>query len=93
MSSDLHGSSGRATWLWATLMAATLLSRNTDAAGATGPGAFALLIGLSSYKGVCIILEFMALRHAPLLWRALTLGWLGLVWTLIVIAYIKGLPQ
>lgn len=93
MSTDLHGSPRHATLLWASLIMATLLTRSTEAAGATGLAAVGLLITLSLYKGVCIILEFMALRHAPLLWRALMLGWLGVVWALIVIAYIKELPQ
>jgi hypothetical protein len=33
----------------------------------------------------------MALRHAPLLWRAVTMGWMIVVWAVIAIAYIKGL--
>ena len=91
--SDVHGTPRRATLLWATLIVATLLSWGMGALGATGKGAIAILALISFWKGAVIILDFMALRHAPLLWRALTLGWMILVWAIIAIAYIKGLPQ
>ena len=93
MSSDVHGTPRRATLLWATLIIATLATWSMGALGATGKGAIAILALISFWKGAVIILDFMALRHAPLLWRALTLGWMVLVWTVIAIAYIKGLPQ
>lgn len=92
MSSAIHGTPRRATVLWATLIVATLLTWGMGASGATGKSAIALLAVISFWKGAVIILDFMALRHAPLLWRALTLGWMVLVWAVIAIAYIKGLP-
>ena len=93
MHSDIHGSPRRSTLLWATLILATVLTWGMGALGSTGKGAIALLALISFWKGAVIILDFMALRHAPLLWRTLTLGWMVLVWAVIAIAYIKGLPQ
>ncbi|WP_276659377.1 cytochrome C oxidase subunit IV family protein [Thauera aminoaromatica] len=52
-----------------------------------------MLAAISFWKGAVVILDFMALRHAPLLWRAITMGWIIVVWALIAIAYIKGLAQ
>ena len=63
------------------------------ASGATGRGAIAILAAISFWKGAVIILDFMALRHAPLMWRVVTLGWMIVVWAVIAFAYIKGLPQ
>ena len=93
MNSVIHGTPRRATVLWATLIFATLLTWGMGALGATGKGAIALLAVISFWKGAVIILDFMALRHAPLLWRVLTLGWMVLVWAVIAIAYFKGLPR
>ena len=93
MNSHLHGTPRRATWLWATLSVATLLTWGMGASGATGRGAIAILAAISFWKGAVIILDFMALRHAPLLWRVVTLGWMIVVWAVIAFAYIKGLPQ
>ena len=53
----------------------------------------AILAAISFWKGAVIILDFMALRHAPLMWRVVSLGWMVVVWAVIAIAYIKGLPQ
>ncbi|MBN8440342.1 MAG: cytochrome C oxidase subunit IV family protein [Thauera sp.] len=93
MHSNVHGTARRATLLWASLMVATLLTWGMGVLGATGTGAIAILAAISFWKGAVIILDFMALRHAPLLWRALTLGWIIMVWALIAIAYWKGLAR
>lgn len=93
MSAHLHGTPKSSTILWATLILATLLTWSIGALGETGRWGVAALAIISFWKGAVIILDFMALRHAPLLWRAVTMGWMILVWTLIAIAYIKGLAQ
>ncbi len=93
MDSHLHGTPRRATVLWATLMIATLLTWGMGLVGATGRGAIAILAAISFWKGAVILLDFMALRHAPLMWRIVTLSWMVIVWAVIAIAYIKGLPQ
>ena len=59
--------------------------------GALVAAVIGLLAVISIWKGSVIILDFMALRHAPLLWRALILGWMALVWAVIGIAYWKAL--
>ena len=93
MSADVHGSPRRATVLWLLLIAATLVTLALGASAFAGRATIALLAVLSFWKGSVIILDFMALRHAPLLWRALTLGWMILVWALIAIAYWKGFAR
>lgn len=93
MSADVHGTPRRATILWLLLVAATLLTWAMGTSALAGKATIALLAVLSFWKGSVIILDFMALRHAPLLWRALTLGWMILVWAVIGIAYWKGLAR
>jgi hypothetical protein len=88
-----HGTPRRATLLWLGLIAATLSSWALGAAGAAGPAIVGLLAAISLWKGSVIILDFMALRHAPMLWRALVVGWMVLVWAVIGIAYWKALAQ
>jgi hypothetical protein len=89
----MHGTPRRTTLLWAALLVATLLTWWVGEDGATGPAIVALLAVISIVKGSIIILDFMALRHAPLMWRLITLGWISLVWVLIGLAYWKGLSQ
>ncbi|TAH48975.1 MAG: hypothetical protein EYC67_04510 [Betaproteobacteria bacterium] len=93
MSAEIHGTPKRATVLWLLLITATLLTWAMGAADVAGRLTILLLAVLSFWKGSVIILDFMALRHAPVLWRALTLGWMILVWALIAIAYWKGLAR
>ena len=93
MSANVHGTPRSSTILWATLLLATLLTWSMGALGETGRWGVAALAVISFWKGAVIILDFMALRHAPLLWRAITMGWMILVWAVIAIAYIKGLAQ
>lgn len=89
----MHGTPRRATLLWAALIVATLLTWWVGEGGAAGPVIVALLAAISIIKGSIVILDFMALRHAPLMWRLITLGWITLVWVLIGLAYWKGLYQ
>ncbi|CAM5407580.1 cytochrome C oxidase subunit IV family protein [Thauera mechernichensis] len=93
MDTHMHGTPKRATWLWLSLIGATLLTWGMGTHGAAGTWAIAALAAISFWKGAVIILDFMALRHAPLLWRAITMGWMILVWAVIAIAYLKGLGQ
>ncbi len=90
---SLHGTPAHATLLWLLLIAATLLTLAIGEGGAAGVGIVALLAAISLLKGGVIILDYMALRHAPLLWRAIVLGWMVLVWAVIAIAYWSGLPR
>ena len=76
---------------WIALILATLATWLVGQIGATGTPIVVLLAVISIWKGSVIILDFMALRHAPLLWRALILGWMALVWAVIGIAYWKAL--
>lgn len=89
----MHGTARRATLLWAALIAATALTWWVGEGGASGPAILAVLAAISIVKGGIVILDFMALRHAPLMWRLITLGWISLVWMLIGLAYWKGLSQ
>lgn len=93
MSIELHGTPKRTTLLWATLIGATLLTWGLGEQGAAGTWVIAALAAISFWKGAVVILDFMALRHAPLLWRAITMGWMILVWAVIAIAYWKGLAR
>jgi len=86
-----HGTPRRATFQWIALIIATLATWLVGAGASTGPLMVGLLALISMWKGSVIILDFMALRHAPLLWRALILGWMALVWAVIGIAYWKAL--
>jgi len=50
-----------------------------------------LIFGVSLFKGLGVVLDFMDLRHAPALWRYLLLGWLVFVIGMILLAYWLGL--
>lgn len=50
----------------------------------------ALMFGIAAAKGLLVILDFMALRQAPVLWRRLMVGWLLALGALIVLAYALG---
>lgn len=50
-----------------------------------------LIFGFSFFKGAAVIMDFMALRHAPVLWRNMLLGWLVFVTSMILLAYWIGL--
>lgn len=85
-----HGSPGRTLAAWLGLCVATVTTwRLGEQAG--GAALTALLLGIALVKGRLVAYEFMALRHAPLLWRALLTGWLCVVCLLIGLAYWKGL--
>ena len=87
----VHGTPQRALVIWLFLIAATILAWAIGERGMGGPAIVALLFVLAFVKGSLVILDFMAVRHAPHLWRWVTLGWLGAVCALIGLAYWKGL--
>ena len=61
--------------LFATLILATARHLGAWARlGVTGTWGVAIPAAISFWKGAVVILDFMALRHAPLLWRAITMG-------------------
>jgi hypothetical protein len=86
-----HGTPRRAAIIWAVLILATMLTWTVGERGDAGPAIAALLFAIAFVKGALIILDYMALRRAPLLWPALILGWMALVCSLIGLAYWKGL--
>lgn len=88
---SVYGSSRRALWTWLFMMGATGVAWWVADRGLGGIQVVALLFGLAFVKGAMVILDYMAIRHAPLLWRFITLGWLILVCLLIGVAYWKGL--
>lgn len=76
--------------VWVLLVSATGL---TFAAGEWMASGRLLIVGvlaLALVKGSLVALDFMELRHAPALWRRIVLGWLLLVVSGIVFAYLKG---
>ena len=86
-----HGTPLRATVIWVVLIAATIVTWSVGESGSTGPAIVGLLFSIAFGKGALIILDYMALRRAPLMWPVLALGWMTLVCALIGIAYWKGL--
>ena len=86
-----HGTPRRATMIWVILIAATIVTWTVGEAGGSGPAIVGLLFSIAFGKGAMIILDYMALRRAPLMWPVLALGWMTLVCSLIGIAYWKGL--
>lgn len=81
--------------VWVALVVATALTFAAGewyALGALDAPGRALIAGvllLAVFKGALVILEFMELRHAPALWRRVVIGWLLLVVSGILIAYLK----
>lgn len=86
-----HGTPLRATVIWVVLIAATIVTWSVGENGSSGPAVVGLLFTIAFGKGAMIILDYMALRRAPLMWPLLALGWMSLVCALIGIAYWKGL--
>lgn len=86
-----YGSPRRAVLTWLFMVGATGVAWWVADKGLGGAQVVGLLFGLAFIKGAMVILDYMAIRHAPLLWRFVTLGWLTLVCLLIGVAYWKGL--
>lgn len=72
---------------WLVLFVATGATWWLGEVGAAGTGAILALLAIAFIKGRLIILDFMELREAPLMWRLLLEGWLILVGGLILLAY------
>lgn len=72
---------------WAVLLIATLITWYLGEVGAAGTLAIVSMLVIAFIKGRLVILDFMELREAPLMWRMLLEGWLILVSTLILLAY------
>jgi len=87
-----HGTPRRAAAIWSILILATGLTWMVGERGDTGPIVAGLLFTIAFGKGALIILDYMALRRAPLLWPLLTLGWMLVVCAMIGLAYLKGIP-
>lgn len=81
----------RATIIWLLLIAATLTTWTLGDQGAAGPKVAGVLLAIAFLKGRAVALDFMALKHAPMIWRLLVEGWLLLVCAVIAIAYWKGM--
>jgi hypothetical protein len=59
--------------------------------GLVGLSIGASTLAIAWFKGRLVVLDFMELRHAPLIWRALIEGWLLLVSACLFIGYWMGL--
>ena len=72
---------------WLILILATMLTWYLGEVGAAGTLSIVAMLVIAFVKGRLVILDFMELRGAPLIWRALLEGWLVLVSSLILLAY------
>lgn len=80
--------------IWAMLLVATAITWWLGESGQVGRGGMApvlAIFALAVFKAVWVMDDFMGLRHAPVLWRRLLLGWLITVTSLILLAYWLGL--
>ena len=84
MLNTLKNSAHRA---WLILIVATGITWYLGEVGAAGTWAIVTMLLIAFVKGRLVILDFMELREAPRLWRALLEGWLILVSSLILLAY------
>lgn len=73
---------------WLVLLIATGITWWLGDVGATGTGAILAMLAIAFIKGRLVILDFMELRGAPLMWRILFEGWLIVVSGLILLAYL-----
>jgi cytochrome c oxidase subunit 4 len=76
--------------LWLLLLLATAVTYWLGESGRVGANNIwpvVSIFALSFLKGFWVVNDFMALRHAPPLWRRLLLGWLLLVIGVIVGVY------
>lgn len=72
---------------WLILLIATLITWYLGEVGAAGTAAIVAMLVIAFIKGRLVVLDFMELRDAPLMWRMLLEGWLILVSSLILLAY------
>ncbi len=72
------------------LLAATIAAFWMRSDGLVGLSVGASTLAIAYLKGRLVVLDFMEIRHAPLLWRGLLEGWLLLVTGLLFIFYFYG---
>ena len=72
---------------WLVLLVGTGATWWLGEVGAAGTGAILAMLAIAFIKGRLVILDFMELRGAPLMWRLLLGGWLIVVGSLILLAY------
>jgi hypothetical protein len=72
---------------WLVLLIATGATWWLGEVGAAGTGAILAMLAIAFIKGRLVILDFMELRGAPLMWRLLLEGWIVVVGGLVLIAY------
>ncbi len=72
---------------WLVLIVATAITWYLGEVGAAGTTSIVAMLVIAFVKGRLVILDFMELRSAPLMWRLLLEGWLLLVSGLILLAY------
>ena len=77
----------RSDLAWIILLIGTFVTWGLGEAGAAGTWAIVTMLVIAFIKGRLVILDFMELRHAPLMWRVILEGWLILVGSLILLAY------
>lgn len=75
---------------WLILLLATGASFGLRADGFAGLAVGVATLAIAYVKGRLVILDFMELRHAPLVWRAVVEGWLLVVSAVISAAYWLG---
>jgi hypothetical protein len=61
--------------------------------GLVGLAIGASTLAIAYLKGRLVVLDYMEMRNAPLVWRALLEGWLILVSTCLFVAYYLGRTQ
>lgn len=76
------------TWLMLMLATAGTFALSTDQISGVAAGVMTLVI--TYIKGRLVILDFMELRNAPLVWRLAVEGWLLIVSTLLLNFYVLG---
>jgi hypothetical protein len=82
--------------IWLILLTATGVTYWLGESGVSGNAGMApvlLMFSLAFVKALLVMLDFMELRHAPVLWRRILVGWLVLVTSGIVLAYWIGQRQ
>jgi hypothetical protein len=72
---------------WLLLIGATAVALWVREDGLAGLTIGALTLAIAYTKGRLVVLDFMELRRAPLLWRCLLEGWLLLISGLLVTLY------
>jgi hypothetical protein len=72
---------------WLVLLVATGATWWLGEVGAAGTGAIFAMLAIAFIKGRLVILDFMELQDAPLVWRLFLEGWLVVVSGLVLLAY------